>query len=63
MKIRLHRKLQREMADRGWSAIAITGSGHIRWQHSNGALYFSSATPSDWRAARKMRADMRRLEQ
>lgn len=53
------RELVRRFAPLGWTA-QVARSGHIRWKHKTDALYFSSATPSDWRVARNIEAGLRK---
>lgn len=55
------RRFQREMQARGWS-VSVSRGGHLKWKHDNGAVYFSAATPGDWRADQNARSAMRRLE-
>ena len=41
--------------------VDITGSGHLRWKPPNGGnIYFSALTPSDRRAIRQIRSELRR---
>lgn len=35
----------------GW-IITRRGNGHLAWRAPSGAVVFTSATPSDWRAVR-----------
>ncbi|GAN86359.1 hypothetical protein Gain_0027_034 [Komagataeibacter intermedius TF2] len=58
---RAQRRFQQEMQARGWS-VSVTRGGHLKWTHSNGAIYFSAGTPGDRRAVKNARAAMRRLE-
>jgi hypothetical protein len=46
-------------AELGYSAEPTAG-GHIRFVHPSGALVHSASTPSDHRALRTARADLRR---
>jgi hypothetical protein len=46
-------------AELGYSAEPTAG-GHIRFVHPSGALVHSASTPSDHRALRNARADLRR---
>lgn len=43
----------------GWT-IEPTKGGHLRWKPPSGGPIFSSASPSDWRASKKLRAQLRR---
>lgn len=46
----------------GWSVTLRKRSGHMKLTPpSGGPSYFCSATPSDVRAVRKLRADLRRM--
>lgn len=58
---RQQRRFQQEMQARGWS-VSVSRGGHLKWTHSNGAIYFSAGTPGDRRADKNARAAMRRLE-
>ncbi|WP_206752374.1 type II toxin-antitoxin system HicA family toxin, partial [Acetobacter sicerae] len=53
------RDLMRRFAPMGWTARVGRG-GHVRWQHETGALYFSAATPGDWRVVRNIEAGLKR---
>ena len=53
-------KLIKSLRLQGW-VCALTRSGHWRCQAPDGSLYFASQTPSDHRAIRNTRADLRRL--
>lgn len=56
---RLLRKFLREAAKEGWTA-SHTSNGHYKWRHRDGGIFFSSSTPSDRRAEKNIRADMKR---
>jgi hypothetical protein len=43
----------------GW-VIEQTKSGHYRWTAPDGAFFFSSSTPSDWRGLERLKQDLRR---
>jgi hypothetical protein len=47
----------------GWT-VTLTRNGHLRWHNPRAPagrrLYFSSQTPSDTRALRKIRSDLTR---
>lgn len=46
---------------RGWEVEQTNGS-HLRWKHPSGAVMFSSLTPSDFRALKKIKAFMNKIE-
>lgn len=50
-------KFFRQIREEGWEAER--GKNHMRLTHESGALVFCSITPSDWRARKKIRSDMR----
>jgi hypothetical protein len=52
------RRLAHEATRQGWR-IGWTGSGHLVWRSPRGAVVISSGSPSDWRARRALRADLR----
>lgn len=55
-------QLQREYEARGWT-IERTGNNHLRWKPPGGGQpIFSSATPSEWRSLKNLRARLRRAE-
>src|SRR5271166_2296559 len=43
----------------GWS-VTPTKGGHIKFQSPQGNVVFAGGTPSDWRASRNLRAQLRR---
>ena len=43
----------------GWR-LSVTGSGHLRLTSPRGAVVYFGASPSDWRAPRNVRAQLRR---
>ena len=47
--------------DRGWRA-ELTNGGHWRLRGPNQALLFTGSTPSDHRAIKNLRSDIRRAE-
>ncbi|TXH52577.1 MAG: hypothetical protein E6Q97_15650 [Desulfurellales bacterium] len=48
-------------AEPGWKFIGPTKSGHLKFQHENGAIAYTSGSPSDRRSILNLRSDMRRL--
>jgi hypothetical protein len=56
---RCFRPLARLAIGSGWQ-ITRTGGGHLRWRSPRGAVFFSSATPSDNRAVANFAAYLRR---
>ena len=60
-----NKELKQLMEDgkrKGW-IIEKTNGGHYRWvNRRTGAFFFASATPSDWRAMKNIRAKMNRAE-
>jgi len=59
---RRERELTRDAGPLGWKLEGTTGGGHLRLRHpGSGLVYFTSATPSDWRARRKTLSDLRRM--
>jgi hypothetical protein len=60
MKVpREFRGLADEARAAGWH-IQPLGGGHLIWRAPTGAWVYSSSSPSDWRAPRKLRAALRR---
>lgn len=55
----LLRSLAEDAAKQGWR-IFMRPNGHLRWESPEGAVVFTSATPTDWRAVHRVRADLRR---
>jgi hypothetical protein len=53
------RALARHARGQGWQ-LDLRGSGHVAWRSPSGAVLITSATPSDWRVLRKLRAALRR---
>lgn len=47
---------------RGWT-IELTRRGHLKFIHRTGALVYTAGSPSDWRGARNLAADLHRAEQ
>jgi len=43
----------------GWQ-VSTTGGGHLKFQSPAGRVVFAASTPSDWRASRNLRAELRR---
>lgn len=53
------RKLMRHAMRHGWR-LELRRNNHMMWVPPNGAeVYFTSMTPSDWRAVRNARAALR----
>jgi predicted RNA binding protein YcfA (HicA-like mRNA interferase family) len=46
---------------RGW-VVTYTGGGHFKFAHPEGGLVYTSSTPGDWRATRKIAAELVRQE-
>lgn len=55
-------QLIRKAENNGWD-VALTNGGHYRWQHPSGQFFFSAATPSYKRAIKKIKAQIRKIEQ
>lgn len=53
------RKMIKRLKKAGWTATP-TGSGHLRLEGPHGERQIVPATPSDHRALKNMRADIRR---
>lgn len=64
MKLRLPSKDARKIVEyaesKGFTA-SLTKASHIKLTHTSGAVVFCSGTPSDWRAKRKIEADIDRV--
>jgi hypothetical protein len=60
-KLDVMRLLDRLVEEPGWNYVYKAGSGHYRVTGPNGALYFASSTPSDYRTLQNTRAALRRL--
>jgi hypothetical protein len=56
---RAFRTLAHEARAAGWHIHPLRG-GHMIWRAPGGAQVYSSSSPSDWRAPRKLRAALRR---
>jgi hypothetical protein len=54
------RELDR-LAAYGFPPGTPTGSGHVRFRHPAGGVVHTSSTPSDRRAWRNLRAQLRRV--
>lgn len=50
-----------EALSHGWHA-SITGSGHVKLQHPEHGIVFTSCTTGDWRTSRNLRQAIRRTE-
>lgn len=55
------REFLRWAATLGWRLARVSGSGHLRLRHHNGATVYVACTPSDQRAVANNRALLRRL--
>jgi hypothetical protein len=53
------RPLAQRAQEAGWEVEQL-GNNHFRWRSPTGEWVYMSATPSDWRAPRKLRAALRR---
>jgi hypothetical protein len=51
-------KLIRDKRAEGWVIVQTSGK-HYKWTAPTGAFFFSSSTPSDWRALRKIEMHIR----
>ena len=51
-----------EIENEGWT-LSYTKSCHVRWEHPNGAVVYSSSTPSCWRAWKNHINHMRQAAQ
>lgn len=54
------RRLFRKLSDQGWE-IVLRRAGHIKLIAPHGGCYFTGASPSDFRAIKKLTADLRRM--
>lgn len=50
-----------EALTHGWVA-SITGSGHVKLQHPQHGIVFTSCSTSDWRAVHNLKQQLRRAE-
>jgi hypothetical protein len=50
----------RDLAREYGATLDVTGSCHYRLRLPSGAIVFAPGTPSDWRALRNVRAELRR---
>jgi len=51
----------RRARKQGWTVDHRRRSGHLVFRNPGGDSYFTGASPSDWRAARKLEADLAKL--
>lgn len=51
----------REIAQEFGGTVSLRRSGHFSIHLPNGVTYSTGSTPGDWRARRKLIADLRRL--
>lgn len=54
------RRILRKLADQGWEIIQRK-AGHLKLVAPCGQAYFTGSSPSDFRALRKLTADLRRM--
>jgi hypothetical protein len=54
-----YRKLARLARAANWE-ISWTRNNHLAWRAPDGPVVYSPGTPSDWRYARNLAADLRR---
>jgi hypothetical protein len=55
-----HARTIRYLAREYGATLDVTGSCHFRLRLPNGGLVYAPSTPSDWRAVRNLRANLRR---
>jgi hypothetical protein len=55
-----HARTMRDLAREYGATLDVTGSCHYRLRLPSGAIVFAPGTPSDWRALRNVRAELRR---
>lgn len=53
------RKLKEIAEEQGW-VISIRTNNHLVWTSPTGAKVYTAATPSDYRAVRNIRRDLRK---
>lgn len=53
------RALIKKALSQGW-AVEKRNNNHLKWTSPNGFVYYSSSTPSDFRAIRKIAHGLRR---
>jgi hypothetical protein len=53
------RDFARFAMERGWQ-VSITNGGHLKFVSPTGTVLFTSSTPSDWRAWKNFRSQLRR---
>lgn len=58
--MRKHIRAIQLAAKYGFKFVGITGAGHLRFHHDNGAIIVTAYSPSDYRSIRNFEADMRR---
>lgn len=61
MKI-FHKGLRQLLAAHPHWRPSPTGSGHLKLTSPTGAVVYAGSTPSNWRALKNLRAQLRRLE-
>lgn len=58
----VYRDLGKHAMANGWKIVRTRGGGHLAWQAADGVgLYYTSTTPSDWRAVRNDKAALERM--
>jgi hypothetical protein len=50
--------LVRQAREQGWQ-VELTNGGHFKWQSPLGRFFFSAQTPSDIRALKNIKRDLR----
>lgn len=55
-----HARTMRVLAKEYGATLDVTGGSHYRLRLPSGAVVFAPGTPSDWRALRNLRANLRR---
>ena len=55
-----HARELRDLARQYGASLAVTRRCHYRLDLPNGRVVFAPGTPSDWRAVRNLRAELRR---
>lgn len=50
--------LVKQATEQGW-VVELTNGGHVKWQSPMGRFFFSAQTPSDIRALKNIKRDLR----
>lgn len=53
-----YEQLVTQAKSQGWE-VSRTKANHYRWRSPLGAMFFSSATPSDYRGLKNLKRDLR----